>query len=151
MNAPSSTKESDARQNFRYLLLPPILFAVGFGVAKLASTFVGQDLQKWLDPINWGGILALIGLVQSLPRTDAAFAGFGPSPPNNRRLAAVSAVSLAVCFTALFEFLLYWNRSLLAESPGPWFVPLIAILAPIAVVVGSWRRYRKDCRRLADG
>ena len=143
MDDSSTHHNSNRRQLLGYLLRPPIVFLLGYCIAVTLSSFANEAAQGWLDPITWGSLFAFVHLAQTLPpsRSDVYYR-FGPKPPNNRQLAGVFAVSTALYSIIAIELPIFWHRSSAPMAFPKWLIILFALLAPIAISFGFYRRYK---------
>lgn len=131
------------RQLLSYLLRPPLVFVVGYGLAVLISPRANEAARVWLDPITWGSIFAIVYLALSLPLSRSnIYYSFGPKPPKNRQLALVFAVSTALYMIIACELLLFRQRESIEKVLPNSLIILLALIAPIAISFGSYRSYK---------
>lgn len=131
------------KQLLSYLLRPPLVFVVGYGLAVLISPRANEAARVWLDPITWGSIFAIVYLALSLPlsRSDIYYS-FGPKPPKNRQLARAFTVSTSLYMIIACELLLFRQRESMQRAFPDSLIILLAVLAPMAISFGLYCRYK---------
>lgn len=124
-----------------YLLGPPIVFAIVWGILKL---LFGNGDPKWGDPVAWASLATLLFLwEQPLGNLKAVFPG--AHSPTSRSRATLKLVSIVV-YSILFAVVYGLSAR---EYVAPWMAATSSAIFLLLILARARKRHLADLKQHA--